>query len=581
MQNLQHWRVLTFCQLHIEKILLAILSLAWAPLSFYNFDSHHDGLILSTVTLTKSAISNGGEYPFNQYGPIWAIPFVILSSLVNPEHLFIFMRLLTVGFYFLSAFLLWKTSRFFVGAKQSIITVILFFGCQPFTTDFGSDLVPWPSAFVMPIAMTTAYLMFSIFDEATNKQKKCFNAVGIGLLIPLVIGSRLQVGVLLLGVALYAIHLSTFSQRKYFYFLIGLLFSSILVALALFHLGWMKDAFFDQIIYGATYLTADKSTFPKPIITITGILIFALLFKIVPLIIKLKTKFKKKSMLIFLTLVIIASVFIGMVLWHQRSIEPINVLVILTRRFWITFSLGALLYAVLKIYILQGRKIFAEIVQPKKIQFEILTLCAICLESQVYPLFDQMHFWWGSPLTLLVVVIILMDILNRIEIQPGFLGKWKKVSLLIILVTVLAPWSAQVGASKVAFPRSVGAMLYTSQSESDYQHSLQKFFDRNILKGERVLNLCEDTDVFFEQSKYISASRFFVYWGEPMSHSQIIYSSFLNSNPDVIVTCDLTHRPTIRETEEGLQAAILNKMRVNRDSVKIFSGKKQWAIYRF
>ena len=93
MQNLNNQKILSFCQNNIEKIVLILLSLAWAPLSFYNFDSHHDGLILSTVTLTKSALISGGEYPFNQYGPIWAIPFVVLSFIMNSELLFISMRM--------------------------------------------------------------------------------------------------------------------------------------------------------------------------------------------------------------------------------------------------------------------------------------------------------------------------------------------------------------------------------------------------------------------------------------------------------------------------------------------------------
>jgi hypothetical protein len=581
MQDLNNQKILSFWRSNIEKIVLILLSLAWAPLPFYNFDSHHDGLILSTVTLTKSALISGGEYPFNQYGPIWAIPFVVLSFIMNSELLFISMRILTVGIYFLSAFLLWRTSRYFVSPKLSIFTVILFFASQPFTTDFGSDLVPWPSAIVMPLAITMAFLMLKLFDEEIHKKKKVMFAFGIGLLIPVIIGCRFQVGVLLLGVAIYAIQISVFNRFRQLYLLLGLFTSTGIFALALTRLGWLKSSLFDQIIYGATYLTADKSTFPKPIITFVGIIVFAIIFKIAPLIFKLKKQFTNKAISLFFLLLTVALIVIGMTLWQSRSVEPIEVLVILTRRIWITFSLGALLYFVLKIYIFERKEITLQSTPSQRNQLKLLILCALCLESQVYPLFDQMHFWWGSPLTFLIVVIATVERFKIYLPRPRILTKLKNFVLVILIISVFLPWSVQVGAPKVELPNAISAKIYSPQNVAVYNKSLQQFFDSNILKGERVLNLCEDTDVFFEQSKYNSASRFFVYWGEPMSHSHEIYNSFVNSNPDAIVTCELTHRPTIRAKEESLQRAILARMSVNLDSGKIFLGEKRWTIYRY
>jgi hypothetical protein len=238
-------------------------------------------------------------------------------------------------------------------------------------------------------------------------------------------------------------------------------------------------------------------------------------------------------------------------------------------------------YAALKISIFQRKKLGSEPISPVSNQFKLLALSAICLESQVYPLFDQMHFWWGSPLTFLIVVIVTVDRFKFHLIQAKTLELIKVPIIISILITVFVPWFAQVGAPKIELPRSVSAKIYASDDVAAYHHDLQQFFDMNISRGERVLNLCEDTDIYFEQSKYVSASRFFVYWGEPMSHSQEIYNSFLNSNPDAIVTCDLTHRPTIRLKEESLQAAILSKMEVNPNSAKVFLGGKRWTIYRF
>lgn len=573
-------KILSFCRSNIEKIVLIFLSLAWIPLPFYNFDSHHDGLILSTVTLTKSALIGGGEYPFNQYGPIWVLPFVILSFILNSELLFIGMRILTVGIYFLSAFLLWRTSRYLVDSKMSIFTVVLFFASQPFTTDYGSTLVPWPSAIVMPLVIAAAFLMIKIFDEEIQKRNKEIFAFGIGLLIPAIIGSRIQVGVLLLGVAIYAIQISGFSRFRHLYLLLGLFTSTGVVTLAFIRLGWLKSALFDQIIYGATYLTADKSTYPKPTITVLGILIFTIFFTIAPLIFRLKNKFTNKAITLLCLLLTIAFIVFAVTVWPPRSVEPINVLVTLIRRVWITFSLGALLYFVLKIFIFERKEIKLKSDTSERNQFRILALSALCFETQVFPLFDQMHFWWGSPLTFVIVVMVTVERYKIYFSQPRIL-KLKYFLLVIFMISVFVPWSDQVGARKTELPDAIAANIYSSQSKAIYHQGLQQFFDRNIIKGERVLNLCEDTDVFFEQYKYFSASRFFVYWGEPMSHSDEIYNSFINSKPDAIVTCELVHRPTIRLKEESLQRAILVRMNVDLDSGKSFLGEKRWTIYRY
>jgi hypothetical protein len=122
--------------------LIALLLAIWIPLPFINFDEHHDGLILSTIRLTKTALIQGGEYPFNQYGPFWVLPFVLLSLLVPNVFLFLGVRFLTVFFYIISAFLLWKIARLFLNHKLANVVVILFLGSQPFVSEYGSSLVP-------------------------------------------------------------------------------------------------------------------------------------------------------------------------------------------------------------------------------------------------------------------------------------------------------------------------------------------------------------------------------------------------------------------------------------------------------
>jgi hypothetical protein len=56
---------------NVAKILMFLSALTFTPLTFLNFDTHHDGLIVQTVINLKEALSVHGEWPFNQYGSFW------------------------------------------------------------------------------------------------------------------------------------------------------------------------------------------------------------------------------------------------------------------------------------------------------------------------------------------------------------------------------------------------------------------------------------------------------------------------------------------------------------------------------
>jgi hypothetical protein len=146
-------------------------------------------------------------------------------------------------------------------------------------------------------------------------------------------------------------------------------------------------------------------------------------------------------------------------------------------------------------------------------------------------------------------------------------------------MSVVTPFSVMVNKEKVSFPPELVKYLYVDKPYFEYQNDLQSFFNKNIKSGSRVLNLCEDTDIFFQDKNFIPASRFFVYWGKPMSSLTAIENSFINSKPDVIVTCQLLHRPTIRNLEENLQKSLVDKIYASDREPIHFKGDKEWTIY--
>ena len=557
-------------------VLFLFLSLIWLPLAFLNFDSHHDGLILSTVRLTKQSLLNGGEYPFNQYGPFWATPFLVISFLTSDEYLFLAMRFLTIGFYLISSLILFKSSKLFL-TRNAWIPPALFLASQPFVADIGSDLVPWPSAVAMPLIL----LLFHNALLCLKAEEKIQHPFLLGFLIPLILFTRFQVGVLsLTGVLLVLLYCH--KKRIYLGFLFGLTASFLITFLSLLRLGWLSSALYDELVFGLTYLSADKSTFPRPIFTFIGIvLVVSALSCLSSMRANTLSLSKRGKYLIFL-IASTALAFFIYVIW-TRDLNFLSIQVLITRRIWIVLTLGTLTYYLLKtgldaVRSSSGFRVFLRIHK----ETIVLLIFAVVMQSQAYPLFDQMHFWWGSPISFLVVTLVVRNLASDIKVSHRI--KRYCIFLLTFLLTfsLIVPWFNQITKQKVEYPSVVGAKIYSKNSAALEQKQLQIFFRVNMDAGSSILNLCDDTNVFFSAPKYIPASRFFVFWAEQMSHTDVILGAMRDSSPDYIVSCDLTHAPALRFQQEKIRDQIVESFgqKITLSATFLGPENKKWFIYQ-
>jgi hypothetical protein len=562
----------SYLQKHLRFVVFFILCGLWIPLLFLNFDPHHDGLILTTVRLTEAGIHDGGQYPFNQYGASWILPFLLAGAFVSDDYLFLALRITTVALYFVSTFLLIRVARFFLPSSKAWITGILFLSAQPFVSDLGSDLVPWPSAIVMPLVISCLYFSLKSFKETTSS-----SLFWVGFLFPFVLLSRFQIGVLT-GFSIIVLLILHRSFRSLGFVAVGFCASGTAVAVTLLKLNWLQSAFYDQIIFGLTYLSADKSTFPKPVITFIGVIFVAAIIKLAPLILSLYFKANTSLRVSVLVPVLSLSALTAIFLISQRDLSFLNLLVVATRRFWIILVLGSLFYFFISMLGKLYKNSFSWVFANRELC--LLGLFAVSLQSQTYPLFDQMHFWWGSPLSFLVATIIFRDSAKQVKISEKTISFLKFIFTFFVVLSLVIPWIDQVTKEKYAYPKQIGSSIFSSRAATSEQRELQLFFSRNMPPSSRVLNLCDDTNVFFGASTFIPASRFFVFWGEQMSHADQIFSDMKNSNPDFIVKCDLTHAPALRDTQEAARTDLINSFPVEIVQVGSFIGieKKKWDI---
>jgi len=563
----------------LKKIFLAALTLLWLPLPFLGFDSHHDGLILSTIRLNLDALHSGGAYPFNQYGPFWTIPFVLVGQFVPGHLLFIVLRIVTVLCYFLTARLVWKIGLMYGGVKVAYWAVAFFMLSQPFVSNYGSGLVPWPSAVAMPMATAITFLALKLMtNQEQSLWRTRFDLILMGSLLPLLILTRVQVGATILFVSVLSLFLMRASKR-FLFFLLGLTISSAGMAIYLSSHGWLISALSDEFVFGSLYVRGDTSTYPKPIFTALGTLFFLLLFFAVPWIRSLVNTSSYQNLRYYalgLTLVLLFGS--GLFLAHrQLAILPITV--IISRRFWISVVLAALIFFLFSkvMTVLKERK--KGVSEPRSVLLLLLVMFALASQSQVFPLFDQMHFWWGAPISFLILTLVVQD-------RFGELHVWSRkitvvISALFVVVTVLFPWVSQITGDYKRMPNAVISFVWDDPLRARSAAELQNFFSESFRKDERVLNLCRNSDVFFKEGFVKPAARAFVSWSN-IFQIKDLRNSMLESNPDAILTCPINDVPNLQASMEAEQEKLLETIYPKRVLVKSYSDAlgAQWKVYR-
>jgi hypothetical protein len=564
------------------KLILLVVVLLWIPLMFIGFDSHHDGLILTTVNMLHDSIRNQGQWPFNQYGPFWAMPYVLFTYALPEPLVFTALRVITVGFYLLTGFLIYQCAKLISSTRIAFFSALIYFLSQPFVSDYGSDLVPWPSAVIMPMVMLVVllFLRMSVATE-TSRQVKYYSYL-IGLIVSGILFSRAQIGILLFVSFIFLFFLQR-NQVTAKFFLLGFVSFTLIFFAFLKYFGWLSDAINDEFIFGSLYLRGDTSTYPNPIFTFVGTASFFIILyfgKRVLFFIIERNLLKQLIVVLsgLLSLIVTASYLI----LNSRDIDSIAMVSTFSRRAWISYYLAVIVYSVFE----QSKKVLATYKSSisRDSTFSnrnALVLFSVVGELQIYPLFDQMHFWWGSvPAVILVVIVtkeILIDPISSLNVNNKLANAFLVLTTLLCLIQI----SGQLAKPYSRYPQEIVKYLWVSPSVSEKQEQLQRFFDTNIPKGSSVLNLCANSDVFFSDVDVRSSSRIFVLWPN-ITEVANMKQSMISSTPDIVLTCSLSRIASLQENAELEQQEILFKSIKNPEvfATLNFSHKTTWQLWR-
>lgn len=538
---------------------------------FVNFDSHHDGLILTTSLELRRAIEAEGNWPFNQYGQLWAFPFALISFLVSDQYLLIAIRLCTLAYYLATALLIQRVSSRYLSGNISRAPSLIFLLAQPFALGLNSTFLPWPSAFCALLIIVVLERLTSQFPTQRNSD---YAHVTAGFIVFIIIGTRLQVGVLLflLIPILLIFHRKVREVRA---FLIGFVACLIIVGSLLYSQGWLGDSLYDSVIFSSQYVSGDISTYPFPRVTFLLSAFFLIVIAVtVPLIKEhgvskvISTMSKLFIVLGLLSSMLIASFF--------SDLDFITWLTLLVRRIWISVSISILVYLLILL--------LAPLLKRKAVNGEcnysrnLLVLISCCSFTQIAPLFDQMHFWWGfSPLVILIVVFgnehFLHDNLVRRKFAPIFV----LVGAILLLMNFLGVVK-QVHASTTSIDSSIARGILTADSTDN---DISNFLNTHVSRGSSVLNLCPDSNVFFSVKSTFSSIRKFVLWSPTFDFNEY-RKDFFESRYDYIVACPINNpadRGQVKVNNSIKEIVTESRLPIHKSFDD--SRGRTWTIYKY
>jgi hypothetical protein len=543
--------------------------LAFWPALTSGLDSHHDGLVITTINMTKEALFNGGDLPFNQYGPAWSIFYAIVSSPFPPSYTLIVARIATFVIYLLTVMVLGQITKTLNVANlwPTVLGALLL--TQPWTTGYGTTFLAWPSAMSMFFLTVTVYLVLQI----QNGTKVAQNLNFLGFLSALAIFTRFQIGIasLVLSIAFVATlrNIRYFSRFVLNFFIMFFAFTGFL-----YLNGWLEYFIFDDVLYAISYVEDKYAVNPFPRFTILTS-VFVLISLIVAEKFSEKFNFKryKSSILSDLLPLVSATLLITTLILVSQRFEDLFILTV--RRAWIGGTLGLTIFYALRILFSSERRNSSS--NQSRIHIWLFLFGGIGM-IQLYPLFDQVHFWWGLSPLVIPLSILFLTLLGKFRVD---VRKLLLVTLVFFGTTTILVPSIEVSFSKTErYTGNIAALIRVSSDANSDRQELQAFFRKSIGENLRVLNLCHNPDVFLSPNFAESSSRYFIYW-PPFASISRINLDILNSQPDIVVTCSQTQVPTAARDTENSQESLLASLEVDiKSAQEVNFGGTTWKIYK-
>lgn len=487
-------------------LLITFLSVVNVIPIFIGFHPHHDGLMLATIRLLKESLLGNGSYMFNQYGSFWTLPYLFISFFVPDNLLLFFMRVLTFCMSALTLFFTYKIGLLQFNKSVARISVLIVLISRP----IGLEPIPWPSTLGMLLVVLLTYVVLLAQSKSETRHTEVLLFIASFASVGLVF-TRVQIGVI--SICAVILYLLLTKSKKIFFYLSSSVLLFAIYCLILHSFGWLQDSIKDEFLFGWVVASSDLTdrTFPR-----VSILILVGLGFLNFMIARLSYAYAKFGLLF--------STFIFALFFTVLSYSRTEFVTSLYGKFWVGvlfFGFGLSLY--------QGIRDF----NFKKFDNFFLISMSIASASQIYPLFDSMHAWWGLTPIAVLLAEWASNSIHRLRLSSLV----KNLVIVIVSFSFILPFSSSLLESNYSQVSGTDlSLIFTDQDYAELYQSESDLLYSNMIANGSVLNLCPDGRVFFGEDHPRSSSRYFVYWAT-MANQNDINRDILESNPDFVVLC--------------------------------------------
>jgi hypothetical protein len=547
----------------ILRCSLILFSLYWCIVPFFGFAPHHDGLMLSTISLTRNAVIHHTQLPFDQYGSFWIFIYALPATIFPAAWALILSRIITILLYLVSALFILKIAKFIEKPKLGLIALFL----AGISHAYGLDPMPWPSSVAIPLLLATTYLLVKILSGANKRRYGIFIGAFCGMLIL----TRVQVGIAVFAVCLVVLWMHSKCQVPWL--ALGVTLFITIFGTILASLGWLNQALTDEFLFGYAYIQSSSADKPHPVFTLL------LTFIILGFLIITELRFRYSWLAcnwnllfgIFLAGFLFSSILLSVNYIFGTSVGNRSSGIII-HRFWVSFLLAGILYSVAQAvtsFIKSRRKRKVESLE-QKITLAI-ALLAFASEIEIYPLFDPMHAWWSEFPGVISIGILIASRSTTTSLN-NYIRNLKVAVLISLVVLTTTPFLQGLNSKFTQLsPSDMTGIFMPNPFQSDFS-KVRTFYTKNIERGDSVLNLCPDAGPFFLTDYAKPASRVFLFW-DPMLKVSNLRNSIEESDPQVVVLC----RTGSHATDSNVKL-ILHKVKPQASKVASFEISPASAI---
>jgi hypothetical protein len=205
--------------------------------------------------------------------------------------------------------------------------------------------------------------------------------------------------------------------------------------------------------------------------------------------------------------------------------------------------------------------------KPERLHIS-LALMSLIGFTQSFPLFDQMHVWWGAVPLVLLVSIPLEAI--YVSVTSSLLSR--SIALLALLLSLNASLLIQsLGRESLDFDSKGLGLLRDQPAVVANYDRINDFVIRYIPERSMVQNICPDANVFLTDQEYRSSSHLTVFW-QNFSDTQYMDSALKSKPGSYILDCT----GFVKSAPEVFGISIKRITRVSE--MKDIHGR-HWSIY--